>query len=231
MSRMPVEVDVTTALGGLELIENYTYTDARVSASSDLSDPHLDRRLASIPEHSASLWVTHGFGAFGQDGFRAGAGARYVGKTWDSTDVLATAANTLVDVMFSFDYGRWRYAVNATNHFCHLSRPRRLLVRQPADRFPQDHLSILTPHRRDVTRRPPRIGGPLVGDPAWLGHPRLRRQPARQHAHLRRSGPLWVLPRLRQPRYNDRSSWRWVAWVSGEGCTPSSSESRALQRS
>jgi iron complex outermembrane receptor protein len=112
-----VEVDITMALGGLELIGNYTYTDARVSASSDPLDPYLDRRLASIPEHSASLWLTQGFGAFGLDGFRAGAGARYVDKTWDGTDVLATPSNTLVDAMFSFDYGRWRYAVHASNVF------------------------------------------------------------------------------------------------------------------
>jgi iron complex outermembrane recepter protein len=112
-----VEVDVNAALGELEFVGSYTYADARNSASSDLADPYLDKRLASIPEHSASLWATQGFGAFGVEGFRAGAGVRYVGKTWDGLDTLATPSNTLVDAMFSMDVGWWRYALNATNLF------------------------------------------------------------------------------------------------------------------
>jgi iron complex outermembrane receptor protein len=112
-----VELDVTAALGELELVGNYTYADARNSASSDPADPYLDKRLASIPEHSASLWATQGFDAFGAEGFRAGAGVRYVGKTWDGRDQLATPSNTLLDAMFAWDFGRWRYALNATNLF------------------------------------------------------------------------------------------------------------------
>jgi iron complex outermembrane receptor protein len=42
---------------------------------------------------------------------------RYVGRTWDGLDQLATPSNTLVDAMFAWDFGRWRYALNATNLF------------------------------------------------------------------------------------------------------------------
>jgi iron complex outermembrane recepter protein len=112
-----VELDVVTAIGGLELNGTYTYADARTTASSDPADPYLDKRLASIPEHSGSLWATQGFGAFGLGGFRAGAGVRYVGETWDGLDLLATPSNTLVDAMFSLDFGRWHYALNASNLF------------------------------------------------------------------------------------------------------------------
>ena len=40
-----------------------------------------------------------------------------MGETWDGLDALATPSNTLVDAMFSLDYGPWRYALNATNLF------------------------------------------------------------------------------------------------------------------
>jgi iron complex outermembrane receptor protein len=110
-----VELDVTTAVAGLDLTANYTFADARTSASSDPADPYLDKRLASIPEHSAALWASKGFRALGLDEVRAGAGVRYVGETWDGVDLLATPSNTLVDAMFSVDFGRWHYALNATN--------------------------------------------------------------------------------------------------------------------
>jgi len=71
----------------------------------------------SIPEHAAAAWAVRRFSIGDMDGFRAGAGVRYIGKTWDGADLLATPAYTLVDALIALDQGQWRYALNATNLF------------------------------------------------------------------------------------------------------------------
>ncbi|MPY87578.1 MAG: TonB-dependent siderophore receptor [Luteitalea sp.] len=111
------ELEATARLPAWDLVGNYTYADAKITASSEPDDPYLNKRLHSIPEHSASLWAVHKFSLRGIRGLNAGLGVRYVGESWDGTDVLATPSTTLVDAMFSFDHGPWRYAVNASNLF------------------------------------------------------------------------------------------------------------------
>ena len=111
-----VELEASASLASWDVICGYTYTDATVSASSDPLDPYLGHRLTSIPEHAASLWGVYKFGLQGA-GVRAGAGVRFVGRTWDGLDQLSVPSNTLVDALFSVDLGRWRYAVNASNLF------------------------------------------------------------------------------------------------------------------
>lgn len=112
-----VELETTTSLRRWDLIANYTYSDAKVSASSDPADPYLGKRLMSIPEHSAALWGVHKFSLRGLLDVQAGLGVRFVGETWDGVDQLRTPSNTLVDALFSFGHGRWRYAINASNLF------------------------------------------------------------------------------------------------------------------
>jgi len=112
-----VELEATATLRAWDLVANYTYTDAKVTASSDPEDPYLGRRLHSIPEHSAALWAVHKFSLPGVSGLRAGLGVRYVGETWDGTDTLAVPSATLVDALFSFDHGPVRFALNASNLF------------------------------------------------------------------------------------------------------------------
>jgi iron complex outermembrane recepter protein len=112
-----LELETSANLRAWDLIANYTYTDAKVTASSDPADPYLGKRLHSIPEHSAALWAVHKFTLGSALGFQAGMGVRYVGETWDGVDLLATPSTTLVDALFSFGRGRWRYAVNASNLF------------------------------------------------------------------------------------------------------------------
>jgi len=90
----------------------YAWTDAKVSRSNG-SD--LGKRLSSVPEHSASLWLMHRFSAAGRGGFSAGAGVRYLGETWDGTDTLRTPSATLLDAMLAYDQGDWRLALNVVN--------------------------------------------------------------------------------------------------------------------
>ena len=72
-------------------------------------------RIASIPEHMASLWSQHRFSLFGVSGFEAGAGARYVGASWDGRDTLKTPSTTLFDAMLGYRYQDWAFRLNATN--------------------------------------------------------------------------------------------------------------------
>jgi iron complex outermembrane receptor protein len=111
-----VELEASASLRAWDLISSYTWTDAKVTASSDPLDPYLGKRLTSIPENAASVWGVYKF-AFQDSGVRAGAGIRFVGKTWDGVDTLSVPSNTLVDALFAIDRGRWRYALNASNLF------------------------------------------------------------------------------------------------------------------
>ena len=110
-----LELEANATVASWDLVTSYTYTDAIVSASSDPLDPYLGKRLHSIPEHSASIWGVHSFTLAGVPGFRAGAGVRFIGRTTDGQDLLTVPSNTLVDALISFDVGRWRYALNASN--------------------------------------------------------------------------------------------------------------------
>jgi iron complex outermembrane receptor protein len=108
------ELETTASLAAWDFTANYTYTDGRVVASSDPADPYLNKRLLSIPENSAALWIVRKQ-RVGTLDLRLGGGVRYVGETWDGQDLLATPDNTLVDATISVARERWRLAVNATN--------------------------------------------------------------------------------------------------------------------
>jgi iron complex outermembrane recepter protein len=112
-----VELEANASLRNWDLIASYTFSDAKVTESSDPADPYLGHHLLSIPDHAASLWGVRRFSVGGISGLSAGLGVRYVGKTWDGTDTLATPSTTLVDALFAIDRGRWRYAINASNLF------------------------------------------------------------------------------------------------------------------
>ncbi|WP_193074100.1 TonB-dependent siderophore receptor [Pseudomonas sp. FME51] len=95
-----------------DLIATYTYLDTEIVKGSAVEQGH---RLASTPEHMASLWSQHRFALFGLPGFSAGAGVRYVGASWDGTDSLKTPSTTLFDAMLSYSRDNWTAALNATN--------------------------------------------------------------------------------------------------------------------
>lgn len=110
-----LELEATASYATWDFTGNYTYTDAKVTGTADPADPYLDTHVFSVPEHSAAVWAVHKFSIGNVAGFRAGAGVRYVGSSWDGLDQLKTPSHTLLDAMFSFEDGPWRYTVNATN--------------------------------------------------------------------------------------------------------------------
>jgi iron complex outermembrane receptor protein len=95
-----------------DLISTYTYLDSEVVKGPTAQQ---GKRIASVPEHMASLWSQHRFSIAGIPGFSAGAGVRYVGASWDGTDSLKTPSTTLFDAMLGYAYQDWAFTLNATN--------------------------------------------------------------------------------------------------------------------
>jgi len=108
-----LELEALTAVTPMwDLIATYTHLDTEV-----IKGPAAEEgaRIASVPEHMASLWSQHRFSLFGVSGFEAGAGARYVGASWDGRDTLKTPSTTLFDAMLGYHYQDWAFRLNATN--------------------------------------------------------------------------------------------------------------------
>ncbi|MFS2034382.1 TonB-dependent siderophore receptor [Polaromonas sp. CT11-55] len=89
----------------LELVAHYNYTE-------------LDKQLEGLPKHQASAWAKYRFSIAGVNGFSAGAGVRWMGAFNDrqgggNGPHIPSAA--LLDLMFAYDTGDWRYAVNINN--------------------------------------------------------------------------------------------------------------------
>lgn len=94
----------------LDVIGAYSYLDAKVE-----SGDNAGKRLETVPEQQASLWAKYRLSAFGLPGLTLGAGARYIGRTWDGVDNFSTPDYTLFDAMARYDTGPWTFQVNATN--------------------------------------------------------------------------------------------------------------------
>lgn len=106
-----VELDSLTSITNkLDLIANYSYTHAR-------SDDGLgnETHVAEVHPHVATIWATYRFSLAGYEGFRAGAGARYIGANRDETNTLEVPSVTLFDAMLGYETEKWRASINALN--------------------------------------------------------------------------------------------------------------------
>ena len=92
---------------------SYSYTHARVTRSNNPAE--LNKRLASVPTHSASAWLMRRFALDGAGGVTVGAGVRYIGDSWDGIDALRTPSATLLDALLAWDNGPVRLALNVKN--------------------------------------------------------------------------------------------------------------------
>ena len=85
------------------------------ASTIDAEDPN-GFKLAAIPETQASIWTTwRPDGAW--EGFKAGAGIRYVGETVSENATLSytTPDYTLGDLMVGYEWDQWDFSVNARN--------------------------------------------------------------------------------------------------------------------
>ena len=94
----------------LKVIAGYSYTDAQYDG-----DQNTGNQIESVPKHLASLWGIYEFDQFGLKGWSVGAGARYIGASWDSSNTIRTPGVTLFDAMIAYEEDNWRWSINAKN--------------------------------------------------------------------------------------------------------------------
>ena len=96
----------------VKLIASYAITKTEVTRSNTAE---LGKRLATVPEKVGGVWATYDFSLGALAGFKVGAGARYIGKSWDGMDEHPVPDVTLFDAMLGYDAGAWDVSINAKN--------------------------------------------------------------------------------------------------------------------
>lgn len=99
------ELEGQVRLGEFEVEANYAWLDTE----DDNGDP-----LYGIPEHAASTWVTWRPGG-DWEGFKTGAGIRYVGSSHGYSGEDGADSYTLGDVMVGYEFGNWDLTLNVRN--------------------------------------------------------------------------------------------------------------------
>jgi iron complex outermembrane receptor protein len=112
-----VELEATASLmQGLNLTAAYTYLDSEITESNSGTEGN---RLATVPEHLASLWGDYTFpeGSL-LEGFGFGAGVRHIGSRFgnDANDIKVPSV-TLFDAAVHYDFDQFRIGLNANNLF------------------------------------------------------------------------------------------------------------------
>jgi len=98
---------------GWTVLASYTYLDDEVTQSN--REGEVGNRLAGTPSHQASLWTDYTLQDGPLQGLGLGAGIRYVGSTYDTTNVTKTPDYTLVDLNLHYDLGRASQALRGAN--------------------------------------------------------------------------------------------------------------------
>ena len=103
----------TATIKGVELEGKISLNDVAIDINlSKLDTENAEGdHIASVPEKQASTWLSYE----PETGFRAGAGARYVGETWDGTDLIRTPSYTLLDFMLGYKLEQWNFSLNVRN--------------------------------------------------------------------------------------------------------------------
>lgn len=99
------ELEGQVKLGEFEVEANYAY----VETEDENGDPFY-----GVPQHAASTWVTWRPGG-AWEGFKAGAGVRYVGSSHGYSGESGADAYTLGDAMIGYEFGNWDLTLNARN--------------------------------------------------------------------------------------------------------------------
>jgi iron complex outermembrane receptor protein len=102
---------------GLDMTAAYTWLPTfEVTKSSDLTE--LGRRVPSVPEHMASVWMKYTFRQGPLEGLGLGGGVRYTGPTWGdsaNTDAMQVPGYALLDAAVSYELEGWRAQLNVKN--------------------------------------------------------------------------------------------------------------------
>jgi iron complex outermembrane recepter protein len=102
---------------GIRLIAAYTWLPTFKITSSANPD-EVGKRMPTVPEHMASLWLHYRFGYGPLIGFGFGGGVRYIGETFgnmaNSADMIVPSY-TLFDAVIDYEKDGWRLALNVRN--------------------------------------------------------------------------------------------------------------------
>ena len=96
---------------GLSLIAGYAYTNAEITKSNNGNEGN---EPGAVPEHSASLWADYRFGG-ALSNLNVGAGARYIGATYDLGNTVRVPDYTVYDALLGYWLDDWRLALNVRN--------------------------------------------------------------------------------------------------------------------
>jgi len=113
----PSQQEGVATIDGIELEGVLVMGELRLEANASRLDTENPDgfRLASVPETQASAWLSWRPRAFAREGFKAGAGLRYVGDSWDGIDELKTPSYTLGDLMIGYETPEWDLTLNLRN--------------------------------------------------------------------------------------------------------------------
>ncbi|MBL8269221.1 TonB-dependent siderophore receptor, partial [Steroidobacter sp.] len=107
-----VEFETNYSIGNIDLVASAAYNDVEITKSNNGDQ---GRTPFGVPEWYGSVWAHYEFDAGPLTGLGFGGGVRYVGESLDATNTVESDASTLVDLMASYNYGKWRVALNGTN--------------------------------------------------------------------------------------------------------------------
>jgi iron complex outermembrane receptor protein len=108
---------------GVELEMNYSVGPWNFLASAARYGTEITKSNAGdegfrpfgVPESFGSAWANYEIPAGPLAGLGIGGGVRYIGSSLDYTNLTEAPAVTLLDLVASYRYGKWRAALNATN--------------------------------------------------------------------------------------------------------------------
>ncbi|RDK82590.1 UNVERIFIED_ORG: iron complex outermembrane receptor protein [Idiomarina abyssalis] len=117
-----VELEAQLAWDSLDVYASYAYTDAIVSESNTVGEEGAT--LSATPDQQASVWAT--YRPDNWNGFKIGAGVRYVGNTSDGSayveqngvvvnDPLETPSYTVFDAMIGYDWDNYSLSLDVDN--------------------------------------------------------------------------------------------------------------------
>ncbi|ASC72640.1 ferrichrome outer membrane transporter domain protein [Halomicronema hongdechloris C2206] len=111
-----VELDISgEILPGWNVIANYAYTDARVTADNRFP---VGNGLIGIPEHSANLWTTYTLQDGDLAGLGFGLGFNYVGeRPGDLDNSFRLDEYFITNAAIFYERADWQLALNFKNLF------------------------------------------------------------------------------------------------------------------